>query len=73
LVPGYVDEEEVGSLASFIASLNPEIPYSLLGFHPNFYMDDLPRTSRRQADRCFRAAKEAGLKKVKIGNIHLLT
>ncbi len=72
LVPGYVDEQEVGKIADFIASLNPDIPYSLLGFHPQFYMHDLPRTSRAHADRCLKAARSAGLNRVKIGNIHLL-
>ncbi|HUU30426.1 MAG TPA: radical SAM protein [archaeon] len=72
LVPGYVDEIEVRKIAEFIASLNPEIPYSLLGFYPHFYMRDLPRTSRRHADNCLKAAREAGLKRVRIGNLHLL-
>lgn len=72
LVPGYVDEQEVGHLAEFIASLNPGIPYSLLGFHPHFFMGDLPRTSRTHAGKCLEAAQKAGLKRVKIGNIHLL-
>jgi len=72
LVPGYVEREEVSKIAGFIASLNSEIPYSLLGFHPHFYMRDLPRTSRRHAEECREASIEAGLKRVKIGNIHLL-
>jgi pyruvate formate lyase activating enzyme len=72
LVPGYIDEDEVGKIAQFIAALNPDIPYSLLGYHPQFYMQDLPRTSYRHAERCLRAAQTAGLKRVKIGNIHLL-
>ena len=72
LVPGYIDKEEVANIASFIASLNPEIPYSLLGFHPQFFMSDLPATSRRIAYECLEAAKEAGLKNVRIGNLHLL-
>lgn len=72
LDPGYVDEEEVSNIALFIASLNPDIPYSLLGFYPQFYMQDLPTTSRNHAERCLAAAKNAGLKKVKIGNVHLL-
>ena len=72
LVPGYVDEREVGKIAEFIASLNPDIPYSLLGFHPHFYMNDLPRTSQKHAEKCLTAAYRAGLKRVKIGNIHLL-
>ena len=72
LVPGYIDEEEVGNLARFIASLDRDIPYSLLGFHPNFHIEDLPRTSRRHAERCLNVARDAGLRRVQIGNTHLL-
>jgi len=72
LVPGYVDAQEVFRIASFIASVNPEIPYSLLAFAPNFLMSDLPRTSRRQATEAEDAAKSAGLVNVHIGNVHLL-
>ncbi|MGB3904248.1 MAG: radical SAM protein [Anaerolineae bacterium] len=73
LVPGYVDAQEVGQLAEFIASLDPNIPYSLLGFHPHFFVPDLPRTSVRHAEECERVAREAGLVKVHIGNRHLLS
>jgi pyruvate formate lyase activating enzyme len=72
IVPGYIDEEEVGNIARFIASLNPHIPYTLLAFYPHFQMQDLPTTSRRHAQRCTEAAQKAGLKRVRIGNIHLL-
>ena len=72
LAPGYVDTEEVRAIAGFIASLNPAIPYSLLGFHPEFEMHDLPTTSRAHAERCQAAAREAGLTDVHIGNLHLL-
>ena len=72
LVPGYVDAEEVGRIARFIADLNPRIPYSLLIFHGDFVMADLPITSLEQAIRCYRAAKAAGLEMVNVGNLHLL-
>ena len=72
MVPGYVDEDEVAAIAGFIAGLNPEIPYSLLAFYPQFYMDDLPITSRSQALRCKAAAEKKGLRNVHIGNAHLL-
>jgi pyruvate formate lyase activating enzyme len=72
LVPGYVDEGEVRNIAGFIASLNPDIPYSLLAFYPHFFMCDLPRTSRKVAERCASAAREQGLRNVRVGNIHLL-
>ncbi len=73
LVPGYVDDREVEQIATFIASLNPGIPYSLLAFYPQFQMQDLPTTSRKQAQRCLDAARSAGLRRVKVGNLHLLT
>jgi pyruvate formate lyase activating enzyme len=72
LVPGYVDEREVGSLAGFIAGLNPDIPYVLLAFHPCFQMSDLPTTSRKQAESCYEEARAAGLRNVRMGNLHLL-
>ncbi len=72
LVPGYVEKEEVFQIAEFIAGLNPNIPYVLLGFYPHFYFRDMPVTSRRHAEECRQAAHEAGLQNVRIGNIHLL-
>lgn len=72
LVPGYVDAEEVGRIASFIAGHDPDIPYSLLGFGPNYLMPDLPATSIQHAEAAFQAARDAGLTEVHIGNRHLL-
>lgn len=72
LVPGYVDLEEIHGLARFIAALNPEIPYSLLAFYPQFYLSDLPVTSRDFALAARQAALDAGVKHVNLGNVHLL-
>ena len=71
LVPGYVDEIEVDLIARFISNLNPEIPYSLLLFHPDFYMSDMPFTSKRQLENCLRAVNRH-LRNVHVGNIGLL-
>ena len=72
LVPGYIDKEEISGIAAFISSLNPNIPYALLAFHPQFMMNDLPPTSRRHAEECLAEAKAQGVKRVRLGNIHLL-
>jgi len=72
LVPGYIDEQEVSDIAKFIASLDPNIPYALLAFHPDFLMTDLPTTSLQHAEQCLKVAKDAGLRRVRLGNIHLL-
>jgi pyruvate formate lyase activating enzyme len=73
LVPGYVDADEVARIARFIAALDPQIPFVLLGFAPHFYMPDLPRTSVSHATEAEAAARAAGLTNVRIGNRHLLS
>ena len=50
LVPGYVDALEVEKIAGFLADLDRNIPYSLLVFHPDFIMSDLPITPYRQVE-----------------------
>jgi pyruvate formate lyase activating enzyme len=72
LVPGYVDAEQVGKIARFIAQFDPRIPYALLAFAPQFFMSDMPYTSARHAREAEAAAKDAGLVNVRIGNRHLL-
>jgi len=72
LVPGYIDEDEIRGISRLIASVNPEIPYTLLAFYPQFYLGDLPTTARSGALRFKEIAEEAGLKRVRIGNAHLL-
>ena len=73
LVPGYVDADEVGHIAHFIASLNPAIPYVLLGFAPHFLFPDLPCTSVHHTEEAETAARAAGLRTLHIGNRHLLS
>jgi pyruvate formate lyase activating enzyme len=72
LVPGYVEADEVGQIARFIASFDVRIPYALLAFAPQFYMADLPTTSFQQAQAAEAAARAAGLHNVRVGNRHLL-
>jgi len=72
LVPGYIEKDEVYQIARFIARINPDIPYSLLAFAPQFFMADMPFTSSKQAKEAEAAAHEAGLTNVHIGNRHLL-
>ncbi len=68
LVPGYVDSLEVEKIAVFLADLDREIPYSLLVFHPDFMMTDLPVTPYRQVEDCYRASTKH-LKRVNVGNL----
>ncbi len=73
LVPGYVDAQAVGRIARFVAEQNAAVPYVLLGFAPHFLFPDLPRTSVRHAETAEAAARQAGLRRVRVGNRHLLS
>jgi len=68
LVSGYVDDHEVDAISRFLADLDRNIPYSLLVFHPDFMMDDLPVTPFHQVKDCYEAAKKH-LTRVNIGNL----
>ncbi len=71
LVPYYIDAREVGEIARFIARHDRNIPYSLLVFHPDYLMTDLPVTPKAQAEACFREARRH-LSRVNMGNLQLL-
>ncbi len=71
LVPYYVDEKEIEGIATFLSSLDDSIPYSLLVFHPDYRLADMPITPREQVLKCYNVAKRH-LKRVNIGNLHLL-
>ncbi len=73
LVPGYVDSYEIEEIVKFISKLNFEIPISFLAYYPIFYLNDLPKTSKSHAELAQKIAFNYGLKKINIGNTHLLS
>ena len=72
LVPGYVDVEEVNDIARFISEIDADIPYTLLAFYPCYVMNDLPTTSRNEAEKCQNAARKY-LRNTRIGNTYLIS
>ncbi|WP_083811641.1 radical SAM protein [Pyrococcus sp. NA2] len=72
VVPHYADEVEIEGIASFLASIDENIPYVLLAFYPHHLMNDVPTTSLRQMSRLYEVAKSSGLKNIFIGNYWLL-
>jgi pyruvate formate lyase activating enzyme len=70
LVPGMNDSpEEIRSIAEFIASVNPKIPWHVSAFHPDYKMTGLPRTPARSVTEACGIGQEAGLKFIYAGNI----
>jgi pyruvate formate lyase activating enzyme len=71
LVSYYVDDQEVDGIARMIGEVNPNMPYSLLVFHPDFFLDDLPVTPGEQVRGCLEAAR-GHVGRVFLGNRSLL-
>ncbi len=71
LVPKYTTAKDVEKIAQFISSIDNNIPYSLLIFHPDYQMKDLPVTPKRQALQCLKVAQKH-LSNVNLGNRFLL-
>jgi len=65
-LPNSVRGDAEGKTCSLCA-LSCQIP-----LYPHFYMRDLPLTSKDFAHRALEIAKSAGLKRVSLGNVHLL-
>ncbi len=72
LVPGYIDEYEIRSMARFISSINKDIPWSFLGFYPHFLFNDMACTSREQGEMALDVARAHGIVNTHLGNIHLI-
>lgn len=70
LIPGKNDSnEEIRSIAKFIAALDTSMPWHLSAFHPTYKMLDVSRTPESTLLRAYKIGLEEGLKYVYIGNI----
>ncbi|MBN2720568.1 MAG: AmmeMemoRadiSam system radical SAM enzyme [Proteobacteria bacterium] len=70
IIPGFNDDREsLESIASFIASLDPAIPWHLSRFFPAFKMPDRPPTPVKTLELAEKVGKDAGLKYVYLGNV----
>jgi pyruvate formate lyase activating enzyme len=63
VIPGMTDGE-VCAVAEFIASLDPGVPYRLIGFRPNNVLYYHPGPSREQMEYLCAACRDAGLEDV---------
>jgi pyruvate formate lyase activating enzyme len=70
VVPGMNDgEEELAAIARFIASVNPEIPWHVSRFHPDYEYTQVPATPVEKLRQAASLAREAGLKFIYVGNV----
>ena len=70
VVPGVNDtEEELGNIAHFLAEVDPDIPWHLSRFHPDYRMQDIAATAPEVLLRAYSIGKSAGLRYIYLGNV----
>jgi pyruvate formate lyase activating enzyme len=70
VVPGLNDgEDELRSIARFIAGTDPDIPWHVSRFHPDYKYTDAPPTPVGTLRRAYSLGKEEGLRYIYVGNI----
>lgn len=70
IVPGMNDsEEELDNIARFIAGVDPDIPWHVSRFHPDYRMMDTMATPLEGLRKAWSAGKKAGLRYIYLGNV----
>lgn len=63
VIPG-INDHEIREIAAFIASIDPEIPYRLIGFRPNFMLYYHRGPGRELMERLVEECRAEGLERV---------
>jgi pyruvate formate lyase activating enzyme len=70
VVPDFNDSDtELREIATFLARLNPDLPWHVTAFHPDYKMADRKSTPVATLERAAAIGREAGLHHVYPGNI----
>jgi len=70
IIPGLNDgEEELRQVATFIADIDPNIPWHISAFYPTYKMMDRSPTTIEHLNLAFRVGKDVGLHYVYMGNV----
>ena len=70
IIPGFNDSDaELRDMAAFIAGVDPNIPWHITAFHPDYKMTDPPPTPPDTLLRAYDIGREAGLHFVYPGNL----
>ena len=64
LVVPEINEDEVPSIAAFLADMDPEVPVCFLAFRPNFVLERHPGATIGAMNRAVERARRAGLRNV---------
>ncbi len=67
-IPGWVEMDQIEKIARLIADIDPNIPFTILAFFPAHRLNEARSPTLPEMVAAYRSVKEAGLRKVKLGN-----
>jgi len=68
-IPGLVETDQLAAISKLLASVDAAVPFTILAFFPEHKMRDRRAPTLEEMLSAFAAAKEAGLRNVRLGNI----
>jgi pyruvate formate lyase activating enzyme len=68
-IPGMVETDQIREIARLLVKLNEEIPFTILAFFGAYKLEHLPSPNLYQMLDAYRAVRDVGLKKVRLGNL----
>ncbi len=70
IIPGWNDDpQELKEAAEWLASVDPDMPWHVTAFHPDYKMLDTPRALPEKLLKIREIGKNAGIKHVYVGNV----
>ncbi len=70
VIPGQNDaEEQLERIAGFLADVDPQIPWHLSRFHPDYQLTDAPHTPIETLTKAATIGRQAGLQFIYLGNV----
>ena len=68
-IPGWVEEDQLVNIARLLVSIDPEIPFTLLAFFPEYRLKDARPPTVTEMISAYHSVKDAGIINIRIGNI----
>jgi len=68
-IPGWVETDQIEKIAQILAGVDPQIPFTILAFFPEYQLKAVPPPSFEQMVEAYARVRETGLHQVRLGNI----
>ena len=68
-IPGWVEADQIEKIAKILLEVDPQIPFTILAFFPEYQLKDVPSPSLKQMLEAYASVKDLGLTNVRLGNI----